>query len=377
MQLPFHAIIKPVGDVCNLNCQYCFYKEKSETGDRMTRETLEQLTKKYINEQPNKCKEVQFVWQGGEPMMAGIEFYELALELQRKYQRPGMNITNAIQTNGTLITDRWADFFKQHHFLVGISIDGEQLTHDSERIYYSGSGSHDNVIRGYEKLKARNITTNILCVIHNDNVTQGEQIYRYFNEQLNAKSIQFLPVVGSRGLDPVLWGNFLVEVFNHWLKDGLGRVSIQLFDATYTRTAQGCETFCVHAHECGRQLAVERNGTVYSCDHYVEPSSVLGNITDLSFDSMLNSETQKQFITNSTNHDDACHGCKVKGLCQSGCPKHRDASGKNKLCEGYYQFFTHSMAYNYAIAESIRRNLPVSAYKIFLPQIEVQVKEAL
>ncbi|MHA2937609.1 anaerobic sulfatase maturase [Vibrio sp. RC27] len=377
MKYPFHAIIKPVGDVCNLNCQYCFYKEKSEDGDRMTNETLELLTKKYIDEQPQGCKEVQFVWQGGEPMMAGIEFYELAVELQRKYQRPGMTITNAIQTNGTLITERWADFLKQHNFLVGISIDGPLSIHDAQRIYYSESGSHDNVIRGYKKLKSRNITTNILCVIHNNNVTHGANIYRYFNEELNATSIQFLPVVGSQGLDSAHWGEFLVTVFDAWLKNGLGRVSIQLFDATFTRTSQGVETFCVHSHECGRQLAVERNGSVYACDHYVEPSYKLGNIANDNFVDLLNSDIQQRFVKNSTNHDDACAGCKVKGLCQSGCPKHRDTSGKNRLCEGYYRFFTYSMAYNYAIAESLRRGLDVSTYKTFLPQIEVQVKQAL
>ena len=375
--LPFHAIIKPVGDICNLNCSYCFYKEKSGQGSVMSLEVLEAVTKKYINEQPKQCKEVQFVWQGGEPMMAGIEFYQTALELQERYRREGMAITNAIQINGMLINQHWVDFFKQHNFLVGISIDGPYDIHDAKRVTSSGKGSHARVLSGYRLLQQHGIQTNVLCVVHKNNVLSGADLYSYFVEELDARSIQFLPVVGDETIDAKHWGNFLTQTFDAWLDNGLGRVSVQLFDASFARIVQGIESFCVHSYECGRQLAVERNGDVFSCDHYVDSKHHIGNVLSHSFESMLDSQRQRDFARQSTKHDEVCSGCEVKGLCQSGCPKHRDVVGKNRLCEGYYRFFTYSMTYNYAIAESLRRGMGVASYKKFLPQIEVQIREAL
>ncbi|MBU2977761.1 anaerobic sulfatase maturase [Alteromonas sp. C1M14] len=373
MNYPFHLIIKPVGDQCNLNCSYCFYKEKSEEGTVMTFATLEKLTQQYIEEQPGSCKEVQFVWQGGEPMLAGLSFYQHAMVLQEKYRRPGMAITNAIQTNGTLITNRWIEFLKQYDFQVGISIDGMAGVHDAERIYYTGKSSHHKVIEAYRKLQKAAITTNILCVVHQNNVGMGKQIYQYFVNDLKAKNIQFLPVVGQATIAPALWGEFLVQSFGAWCDDGVGRVSVQLFDASYARIIQGIETFCVHSHECGQQLAAERNGDIFSCDQYVEKQHHIGNVTSESFNTMLAKPVHNEFVSMSTRHDIACQSCEIKGLCQGGCPKHRDQHGKNKLCEGYYRFFTHAIPYFYAFGECVRRNMPVYQYRRFLPEITMKI----
>lgn len=377
MKFPFHAIIKPVGDICNLNCSYCFYKEKSGQGDVMNEQTLERITQQYISEQPASCKEVQFVWQGGEPTVAGLDFFEKAIELQKEYARPGLQITNALQTNGLLLNDNWAAFLKANDFLVGISIDGMKAFHDQHRITYTNKGSFDRALSGYELLEKYGVTTNILCVVHDDNVEHGKDIYRYFVEGLEARSIQFLPVVGEQTVNAGTWGAFLKEVFDAWIENGLGTVTVQLFDATFARIAQGVETFCVHANDCGRQLAIERNGDVYSCDHYVENAYRLGNINQQSFTDFFASPLQQQFNQASMNHSKACGDCKVKGLCQSGCPKHRDLSGRNKLCEGYCDFFTHSLPYNYAIAESLRRGVGVAGYRQFLPHMKIQVAQAI
>lgn len=372
MNHPFHLIIKPVGDQCNLNCTYCFYKEKSQQGSVMTLDTLERLTQHYINEQPDTCKEVQFVWQGGEPMMAGLEFYQAAVSYQQKYKRKGMSVTNAIQTNATLITDRWLRFLKANNFHVGISIDGTAPVHDSQRIYYSGKPSHEKVIDGYKRLKSANILTNILCVVHDGNVSYGRELYTYFTSTLGAKQLQFLPVVGTQSIDADLWGVFLVEVFDAWQQKGLGTVSIQLFDASYARIVQGIETFCVHAHECGNQLAAERNGDIFSCDHFVDSKHHIGNIHSSNFATMLSRVNHQDFVEASTSQDIACRSCEIKGLCQGGCPKHRDQHGKNKLCSGYYHFFTYSIPYFYAFGECIRRDLPIHHYRRFLPAIPVK-----
>lgn len=373
MDYPFHAIIKPVGDRCNLNCNYCFYKEKSEAGSLMKKDILERLTRLYIEEQPQGCKEVQFVWQGGEPMLADIDFYQHALQLQQKYRRPGMAITNAIQTNGTLIDESWATFLQKHNFLVGLSVDGPAALHDAARIDYSGKGSHDQVLSGYRQLQEKGVTTNILCVVQPFNIAYGADIYRYFVEELEAHSIQFLPVVGKKTVDSKQWGEFLVQVFDNWLENGLGRVSVQLFDATFARITQGIETFCVHAHECGRQLAVERNGDIFSCDHFVDQDHRIGNVLSENYTAMLESDRQQQFTTDSSNLAAICQGCDVKGLCQSGCPRHRDFSGRNKLCAGYYRFFKYSTSYFYAIGECLRRGDKPTDYGKFLPEIKMKI----
>lgn len=372
MDYPFHLIIKPVGDQCNLNCSYCFYKEKSESGTVMSLATLENLTRKYISEQPEGCKEVQFVWQGGEPMLAGVDFYTYALALQQKYKRPGMAISNAIQTNGTLINQRWLKFLKENQFHVGISIDGTAEIHDAKRIYYTGKPSHKKAIEGYFRLQEAEITTNVLCVVHPDNVAFGKELYRYFTEQLDARQIQFLPIVGEEMLDPHRWGEFLTQCFDAWCDNGIGRVSIQLFDASYARIISGIETFCVHAHQCGLQLAAERNGDVYSCDQYVDKKHYIGNVTVESFSAMLEKVNHQQFVAHSTNHDIACKSCEIKGLCQGGCPKHRDERGKNKLCAGYYRFFKYSIPYFYAFGECIRRDIPITRFRRFLPEISMK-----
>ncbi len=326
---------------------------------------MEEVIRQYITQQPMGCREVQFVWQGGEPMLAGLEFYQKAIELQHKYARPGMHITNAMQTNGTLLNRRWAEFLKQHDFLVGISIDGDKQNHDQQRLYFSGKPSFDNVMRGLRYLMELEVRFNVLSVVHNDNVHLARQTYEFLLSK-GVKSIQYLPDTLNH-IDANAWGRFLIETFQSWLKDGVGQVTVQLFDATFTRVHTNFETFCVHAKQCGHQLAVERGGEVYSCDHFVEPEYRLGRIGDSDFVSMMESEPHRKFATNSvTSHDD-CMSCCVRGVCQGGCPRHRDIGDKNQLCDGYKQFFRYSAPYFLAMSECLRRRLPPTQYKQFLP----------
>lgn len=341
----------------------------------MSLETLEMLTKKYISEQPQGTKEVQFVWQGGEPMIAGIDFYKSALLFQQQYQRQGMVITNAIQTNGTLINNGWIEFIKENEFHIGLSLDGNEVL-NSERFFYTGKSSFGKVINAFKLLVENNITFNVLTVVHQGNVNSGASIYNFLVEN-GAKNIQFLPDVNENTIQPELWGNFLTEVFEQWLENGLGKITVQHFDATFTRIATGYETFCVHASSCGSQLAVEINGDVYSCDHYVSPANKLGNINQASFVDMINSPMQQLFMQKSQVNSSECNRCSVRGLCSGGCPKHRDANNHNKLCKGYKKFFKYSAAYFISMHECLKRKMPIKSYNQFLPSIKVQTKQQL
>ncbi|MFV0281027.1 MAG: radical SAM protein, partial [Rhodoblastus sp.] len=303
MDLPFHVIIKPVGDICNLDCSYCFYKEKSgAAGDfRMSAETLETLTRRYIEEQPAGCRAVQFVWQGGEPTLAGIDFYAQALRFQARHCRPGMRIENAIQTNGFRLDEDWFAFLETHGFQVGLSIDGRAGSHDAERRTHAGRSTHAQAVATLRKLQARAIPVNLLAVVHAGNVADGRESYRYLRG-LGADFLQFLPVIDPSpdnrfALDADDWGDFLIAVFEDWLENGLGKVSVQLFDVTFNRIAARRETLCIHARQCGRQLAVERNGEVFCCDHFVAPEFNIGNIAAAPFEAMFSGGTAREFTT--------------------------------------------------------------------------------
>ncbi len=384
--LPFHLIIKPVGDECNLRCSYCFYCGKTEAKGHMSDTVLEDVVQKYIQEQPEACKEVQFVWQGGEPLLAGLAFYRKAISLQEKYKREGTLITNAIQTNGVLLDNEWAQFFADNDFLIGLSIDGPQHLHDSCRINGANRGSFAKVMAGLKLLKEQRVNFNALTVVHSQNVQAAESIYDFLAAE-GVDSMQFLPAIAPSSADgnqndPLCiqadeWGNFLIAIFDRWLKNGLDKISVQLFEATFRRIALGVESFCVHSSVCGRNLAVEANGDVYSCDHYVDPAHMLGNISNHSLQDLLASDIQKQFICSSVSHEANCSGCSIKGLCQGGCPRYRNSSGRNYLCAGYKRFFIYSAPYFWAMNECIRRKQHINLYPLYLQQSKRAFKNQL
>ena len=354
---PFHALAKPSGSLCNLACEYCFYLGKRDLfpwvpAPRMRDEVLEAFTRSYIECQPAGTPEVQFAWQGGEPTLVGLPFFRRVVELQRRYQRSGMRVTNALQTNGVLLDDDWARFLRDHDFLVGISLDGPEDLHDRWRRDAGGRGSFRRVMRGLESLKRRDVAFNTLAVVHAANGSQPARMYAFFKE-IGSRFLQFIPLVerdgagvSARSIEGRAYGRFLSAIFDCWVGQGdVGRVFVRDFESALSRLAGGGGTVCVHANACGRSLCVEHDGSVFPCDHYVEPGRELGNVLRESLDGMVDGARQEAFGASKRERlPSACRSCRHLRLCAGGCPKDRaPASGRNILCEGYALFFDHAL----------------------------------
>ena len=354
---PFHLMTKAVGAICNLDCVYCYYLEKEQlytpgkaSRFRMDDRVLESYIQQYIAAQPGQ--DVTFSWQGGEPTLLGVGFYQRALELQHKYCG-GKTIHNTIQTNGTLIDDEWAAFLVRHAFLVGISVDGPAEVHDEYRTDKGGAPTHHNVMRGLAALRRHRVEYNILTTVNARNVTNPLGLYRYL-KSLGSPFIQFIPVV-ERG-DPevpnvtphsvpaALFGQFLCDIYDEWVRRDVGRVFIQYFDSALSSFMGLGGSMCVFAPTCGNALALEHNGDVYSCDHFVYPEYLLGNLTELPLAELVTSNQQNAFgKAKLTNLPAACQQCDVRFACHGDCPKHRFTvgSGVSYLCPAYQQFFRH------------------------------------
>jgi uncharacterized protein len=367
----FNVIAKPVGSRCNLNCGYCYYKGKENlyrTGmaTEMSDAVLEEYTKEYI--QCQQVSDITFVWQGGEPVLAGLDFYKNAVCMQQKYAG-GKRISNAFQTNGTLLTDEWCRFFAGQGFLVGISIDGPGEIHNRYRMNKTGIPSYDLVMKGIDLLRKYDVEFNTLTTVNRFNQDYPVDLYRFL-KQTGSRFIQFLPVVektalnddrplnlsdnepgniASWSVEPMAFGNFMIAVFDEWVRNDVGRVFVQLFDATLANWVGANPGVCIYKERCGDALVIEHNGDVYACDHYVFKEYRLGNILKSSFLELLYSQTQKQFGANKRNSlPEQCKGCKWLFACHGECPKNRfsAASGRkeggNYLCEGYTLFFSHA-----------------------------------
>ncbi len=364
---------KPVGPLCNLNCKYCFYLEKQRLFPaghslRMADDVLERYIRHYIESQPTE--EVQFAWQGGEPTLLGVGFFKKAVALQKRFAN-GRRIQNAFQTNGTLLDDDWGAFLHENQFLVGISIDGPRHIHDVYRTDKGGEPSFDQVVRGIEILKKHRVEFNTLTVVNRRNARHPLAVYRFL-KQIGSGYIQFIPIVeredetadGLAGppdpndetsLDhhvtpwsvrPIDYGNFLVSIFREWVKKDVGRIFVQMFDATLASWAGERPGLCVFAPKCGTGLAMESNGDVYSCDHYVYPEYRIGNIMKGDFQEMIGSQKQTKFGNDKSDAlPDCCRRCAYRFACNGGCPKHRflrssdREPGLNYLCAGYRKFF--------------------------------------
>jgi len=375
---PFHLITKPIGSRCNLDCSYCFYLEKEKLytdagGMRMKPEVLSTYIRDYIAAQPGPV--VSFAWQGGEPTLLGVDFFRNAMALQAKYAG-GKTIENAFQTNGVLLDDEWGAFLAQHRFLVGVSIDGPAHLHDAYRVDKGGKPTFARVMAGLQVLKKHQVEFNTLTTVHRKNSRQALEVYRFLR---NAGSgyMQFIPIVerNASSADNGLWlapppdhedaaaldsqvtpwsvrpgeyGDFLCQVFDEWVQHDVGKVFVQHFDAALANWVGEPAGVCIFSENCGRALAIEHNGDIYSCDHYVYPRYKLGNLMNTSLAGMVGSPTQQAFgQAKSATLPRYCRECPVRFACHGECPKHRflktphGEPGLNYLCAGYKKFFHH------------------------------------
>jgi serine-type anaerobic sulfatase-maturating enzyme len=356
----FHLLAKPRGAICNLDCKYCFYLSKEElykgSSFRMTDEMLETYIRQLI--ESHSVPEVTVAWQGGEPTLMGLDFFRRSIVYEKEFARPGMKIQNTIQTNGTLINDEWAAFFKENDFLVGLSIDGPREMHDFYRVDRQGEPTFDKVMRGLGFLQKHGVEWNALTTIHHANENHPVEIYRFLRDECKAEFIQFIPIVerltpGSnmvteRSTTAEGYGRFLVGVFEEWVKQDVAKVYVQMFDVALANWYGEPSGLCVHSKTCGAALAIEHNGDLYSCDHFVTPEYKLGNIKEKHMLELVGSDAQVKFGNDKFDTlPKYCRECEVRFACHGGCPKDRFITtpdgepGLNYLCAGYKIFFNH------------------------------------
>jgi uncharacterized protein len=395
----FHIMTKPIGPICNLDCKYCFYLEKErlhEPGEKwkMSDEVLETYIRQMIETQDSP--RVDFAWQGGEPTLLGVDFFRKAVVLQDKYAN-GKEITNAIQTNGTLLDDEWCEFLTDRKFLVGLSIDGPPAMHDRYRVDKQQQPTFEAVVRGLNFLKKHRTEFNTLTVVNRVNSQQPLVVYEFLKE-IGSTYLQFIPLVERlpttqlkvRGFDlmeppdphadaneksPVTswsvearaYGNFLCTIFDHWVRRDVGETFVQMFDVALGNWMGLGSSLCVFAEKCGRALAIEHNGDLYSCDHYVYPKYRLGNILNRSLGAMVDSPQQQRFGTDKSDTlPNYCKNCEVKFACNGECPKHRfiftpdGEAGLNYLCPAYKQFFNHIDPYMKLMAQLLNARRPAA-----------------
>jgi uncharacterized protein len=387
---PFHIMAKPHGAICNLNCTYCYYLEKENLyakggrDFRMSDAVLESYIRQFI--QAQNGQQVSFAWQGGEPTLLGIPFFERVIELQEKYAG-GKTVDNAFQTNGTLLDDKWGEFLARNKFLVGLSIDGPEELHDAYRLDKGGQPTQARVMRGLGYLKKHGVEFNTLTVVNRKNSNHPQQVYRFLKE-IGSKYLQFIPVVEQQAsqpdpnglvllkpyarqetrvsdwsVEPLQFGKFLSSVFDEWVRRDVGRVFVQVFDVALESWAKVPQSLCVFSPKCGQALVVEHNGDLYSCDHFVYPENRLGNILERTMQGMLHSKQQKNFgDAKETALVSDCLKCDVRFACNGECPKHRFTTtgsgeyGLNYLCAGYKHFFRHIDPYMRFMADELKHD---------------------
>ena len=393
---PLYVMLKPAGAHCNLACKYCYYLEKNKlypTAQRhlMSDEMLEQFTREYIEAQT--MNQVLFTWHGGEPLLRSIDFYRKALSLQQKYAG-GRRIDNVIQTNGTLLTDEWCEFFAQNHWLVGISIDGPQPDHDHYRLTAAGKPSWQKVMQGIKLLKKHGVEWNAMAVVNAYNVNHPLEFYRFFKEN-GCQFLQFTPIVerqtrhedgrtlasladkneislSEASVAPEQWGYFLCAIFDEWVRKDVGKIFVEIFDCTLANWMGVSPGICAYSKECGHAGVMEHNGDVYSCDHFVFPEYKLGNIRDHSLIDMLYGEQQQEFSRlKHSSLPRQCKECDMEFACHGECPKNRfmkdkyGDSGLNYLCPGYYHYYQHVAPYmDYMKQELMSQRPPSNIMKV-------------
>ncbi|RBP15733.1 uncharacterized protein DFR50_1072 [Roseiarcus fermentans] len=395
----FHLLAKPSGSTCNIDCAYCFFLSKEalypDDRHRMSEATLETYIRQLL--EAHRTPEVTVAWQGGEPTLMKLAFFEKAVALVETYRKPGQRIQQTFQTNGLLLDDAWCAFFKRRGFVVGLSVDGPQALHDAYRRDRRGQGTFDLVMRAQRLLAKHGVEFNILCTVNAANQTRGREVYRFFRDDLAAKWIQFIPIVErataetlaianqgwsdkgggkrllytqtgdlvtDRSVGPEAYGRFLIDVFEEWVRRDVGKVFVQLFDVTLEAWF-GRHLLCIHAPTCGLGPALEHNGDVYTCDHFVEPGQRLGNIADTPLAKLVASPQMRRFgDAKRDTLTSQCRSCAVRNLCNGGCPKDRFAlskdgePGHNYLCPGLELFFTHTRTLMAVMGRLYQRGRP-------------------
>jgi uncharacterized protein len=397
----FHLLAKPTGSTCNIDCQYCFFLSKESLypneKNRMSEATLETYIRQLL--ESHRTPEVTVAWQGGEPTLMKLDFFRRSIEIVEKYRRPDQVVQHTFQTNGILLDDEWCAFFKEDNFLVGLSVDGPREIHDRYRIDRNKRGTFDRVVQGWKFLRKHQVEFNILCTVNAANEKHGRAVYRFFRDEMDAKWLQFIPVVERASAETIQianqgwseqpgrkrllytqsgdlvtdrsvggeqYGRFLVDIFEEWVRHDVGKVFVQMFDVTL-EAYFGRHLLCIHAPTCGYGPALEYNGDVYSCDHFVEPLYKLGNIHDTHLVKLVASAEQRKFGDDKRDLLTAqCRSCEVRPLCNGGCPKDRfvlsrdGEAGQNYLCAGLYLFFSHTGPAMQAMARLLRNGRPPS-----------------
>jgi uncharacterized protein len=370
----------------------------------MSEATLEAYVRQYIDVQPDAVEQIDFAFQGGEPTLMGLDFFRRVVRLQEQYAPAGTRIQNSLQTNGILLDDRWCEFLRRHNFLVGLSCDGPKDLHDRYRTDRNGRGTFDRVLEALERLRKHGVPFNVLCCVNRSNGDCPARVYRFFRDR-GVEFLQFIPIVerrdpvrpdaetpGSRPESPVTgrsvkpkqYGRFLIGVFEEWIRHDVGRIFVRDFDQALAAWSGVGPSLCVHAEECGRAVAIEHNGDLYSCDHFVDPDHKLGNIHEQPIRQLANSARQQEFgRSKSRNLPGCCRQCEVRFACHGACPKDRFAlapggePGLNYLCAGYKMFFTHIDPCMRAMAAAIQSGRPASDVMIRLRREQRRARQGV
>lgn len=384
----FHILAKPTGPICNLDCKYCFYTEKKDDYPKdhlfkMSDDVLEMYIKQYIVSQ--NSDEILFAWQGGEPTLIGLDFFEKAVFLQRKYSG-GKTIKNTIQTNGTLLTKEWCEFLSENQFLVGLSLDGPKEIHDQYRVDRGGKPTFDMVMDGLSLLKKYQVEFNVLTCVTSDSAYKPLEIYHFFKEQ-GIQFIQFIPIVEQEDknslieekiqsvtpwtVESEMYGEFLVQIFNEWVRNDIGSVFVMNFEWALAAWVGIPSPICIFAKECGRAVALEHNGDVFSCDHFVNPEYRLGNIRE-GLSEIVNQQIQQDFGKKKRDLPNVCKNCEYRFACHGECPKNRflvsepGETKMNYLCSSYKRYFHTIDPYMRIMRDLFQKGLPVSYIKEIL-----------
>jgi uncharacterized protein len=379
----FHIMAKPTGSACNLRCGYCFFLKKERLYPGSDFRMSGQVHEAYIRQlmESHQTPQVTVAWQGGEPTLMGLDFFRHSVELQKKHQKPGTHIENTFQTNGILLNDEWCGFFRENDFLIGLSMDGPRGLHDFYRKDKAGRGTFDRVVRAARLLQKHKVECNILCTVNSKNAAHPTEVYRFFRDELGFNYIQFIPIVerkdeGSfqegetvtdRSVQPGQFGRFLIEIFDEWVRRDVGETFVLNFDGALAGWLGMAGTVCIFGPTCGLGMALEHNGDLYSCDHFVDPNHYLGNILKTPMIELVASEQQRKFGRDKRDTlPRYCRECAVLSICNGECPKNRFSKtpdgtpGLNYLCAGYKAFFKHADKHMRIMAGLVRSNRPAS-----------------
>ncbi|MFB2922549.1 anaerobic sulfatase maturase [Aerosakkonema funiforme] len=398
-----HVLGKPTGAICNLDCSYCFFLDKElfypNSKFRMSDEVLENYIRQLI--EFHRTPQVSVAWQGGEPTLMGVDFFRKAIAFQEKYKKPGMTFENSMQTNATLLNDEWCEFFKENNFLLGVSIDGPRELHDANRVDKGGKPTFDKVMRGLRLLQKHGVEFNVLTTVNRVNGDYPLEVYRFLRDEVGATWMQFIPIVerinedgltlyqkgntvSDRSVKAEQYGQFLIAIYDEWVRNDVGKVYVQGFEAALSNwLGLGFSGVCLFDATCGKALAFEHNGDLYSCDHFVEPDYLLGNIQKDSMRDLVVSPQQQKFGKDKLDSlPNYCRNCDVRFACHGECPKNRFINtpdgepGLNYLCAGYKAFFRHINHSMQIMAELVRRKYPVKLVMSILAEEEAKFAKA-